>query len=741
MALNQDPWDFSPEVKRRLGNWDEIVVKDGVTPDLDPLDPQIIYEPIDPLGPQSVPVRGSKKPGYSEVYRNVTSPSKLVSTWHPKIQTYYDAMQAAFEGYAARDCLGQRYWDPASKTWSDYKFETYRQIAARRDNYASGLVHVVKQHTGMDAKESKYVVASYGPNSVNWVINDFACVTQALPTVCLYDTLGPGTTKYILEFTKSPVVVSTVANIPKLLRIKPQLPHLKVIIAFNGLKAIHDVEGQGESKKDLLSAWAEDVGVTLYGFDEIEAMGAANPRPHNPPKRNDIYTINFTSGTTGNPKGVLLSHVNVLGGMVFLKTKARPVDNPMKQDTSYSCLPLAHISERMSMLTNSSVGTRIGFPHGPVTVIFDDIANVHPSQCTLVPRILNRMAAQIKAATVEAPGKQGEVCRMAVKEKLEILKKTGEVNHPKWDRVISENVRRMVGLENMRNLSTGAAPLSPDTQNFLKVILGLDVVQGYGLTESTGGICASVFGDPLPGSCGPTNPTCEVRLRDLSELGYTSDDKPHPRGEIMLRGPPIFRGYYKEDQKTKDAFDEDGWFHTGDVGRIDEQGRIFIIDRVKHFFKLAQGEYIAPEKIENVYQSRSTMISQIFIHGTSTENYLVAIVGVNPESFSALASKVTGKNVGPEDHAGLADTFNDRNVRRHMLAHLNDSVEEGVLNGFEKIRNVKLFLEPLRLQDGTITESLKIKRNIAARHYDKHIQDMYKEGHLDKRPVDKRSKM
>lgn len=730
MALNEDPFVFSDEVKRRLGNWDEVVVRDGVTEDSDPLDTGLIYSPVDPFGPQAVPIPGTKRPGYSEVYRNVTSTDKVISTWHPSVRTYYDALENAFNGFAGREFLGQRFWDPFTKTWSGYKFETFHQVSVRRDNFASGLTHVVNKHTGLDPLDSKYVVANYGPNSVNWVIADFACLSQSLPTVCLYDTLGPNTSKYILELTRSPVVVASVANIPKLLQIKPDLPELKVIICFSSLQAEYDSERPDESMKELFRTWAQGLGVHVYDFDEIETIGKETSRPHNPPKREDIYTINFTSGTTGNPKGVILTHTNIVAVCVGPKCRTTPID-ARKQDTSYSCLPLAHMAERMSMLVNSCAGNRIAFPHGSLTEIFSDIIVLQPTTCTLVPRILNRVATQVKAATIEAPGQYGELCRRALAEKLEILKKTGQVTHPKWDRLIAERARQMFGFTNMRQLTTGAAPLSPDTYDFLRVVFALDLLQGYGMTESTSGMCASLTGDPEPGSVGPTSPSCEVRLRDLPELGYTSDDQANPRGEIMLRGPQIFRGYFKENQKTLEGFDEEGWFHSGDVGRLDSQGRIYIIDRVKHFFKLSQGEYIAPEKIENVYMSRNTILSQIFVHGSPHENFLVAIVGVNPEVYSQFVSEVTGKVISPEQLADMAQTFSDAAVRKKVLAAINGAIEEGVLNGFEKIRNIKLFIEPLRLEDGTVTPTLKIKRNHASTFYDSHIQEMYKEGKLE----------
>jgi long-chain acyl-CoA synthetase len=223
---------------------------------------------------------------------------------------------------------------------------------------------------------------------------------------------------------------------------------------------------------------------------------------------------------------------------------------------------------------------------------------------------------------------------------------------------------------------------------------------------------------------------CEVRLRDVPELGYSASDKPHPRGEIMLRGPQMFKGYYKANDKTLEAIDEEGWFHTGDVGRIDEYGRIYIIDRVKNFFKLAQGEYVAAEKIENIYLSKSALINQIFVHGNSHETFLVAIAGVNPDAYAPFVSRLLNKKYSPQDLAGLRQTMRDPKVIEAFLKALHNSLEPGQLQGFEKVKNAYLDVEPLTPENGGLTPTFKIKRPDAVKLYTAEIDRMYKEGPL-----------
>ncbi|CAN6674311.1 long-chain-fatty-acid--CoA ligase 2 [Trichomonascus vanleenenianus] len=729
MTTNTSTRDFkfSDDVAKRLGNY-PLTTLDGVDESSDILDssPQLCHVPLGEV--QAIPISGTKTEGYSEVYRNVKSPNKLVSTYHPHISTVYEAFEKILEYCPGRDCLGERKYDESIKDWAkNYSWLSYAEVAQRRNNFGSGIVHVVEKHANLTPRDRNYIVAVYGPNCINWVVADLACQTQNLPTVCLYDTLGPDTSEYILNFCESPVVVVSLANLPKILRLAPKLPHLKAVVSLDPLKSSREFEAPGHTKKELLSEWAAELGLGLYTMDEVELWGIEKPLAHNPPTRDDIYAINFTSGTTGNPKGAILTHANVIAGITQVRANLSHI-SAHKNLTGYSFLPLAHIYERITLCSSLVSGVRQGYPHGPLTEILDDIAVIKPHGVTMVPRVLNRIATSLKAATIEAPGLAGALSRRALQAKLDHLHKTGSYSHPFWDRVWSNKIRKKLGFENLQYLVTGSAPLSKENIEFLKVALGTELNQGYGLTESLSGICVTQPLDRETGSCGPIGVACEVRLRDVPDYGYTSDDKPEPRGEIMLRGPQIFAGYYQNNEKTDEAFDKDGWFHTGDVGKIDKYGRIHIIDRVKNFFKLAQGEYIGAEKIENAYTARCSMVAQIFVTGVSTETFLVSVVGINPDTYAPWVSKILGKQIAAADLLGLSETFKDKKVRRAFLKALNDSVEPGVLHGFERVKNVRLAIEPLNQDNETVTPTLKIKRNVADKVFKEEVEEMYREG-------------
>ncbi|KIY93248.1 hypothetical protein MNEG_14715 [Monoraphidium neglectum] len=200
---------------------------------------------------------------------------------------------------------------------------------------------------------------------------------------------------------------------------------------------------------------------------------------------------------------------------------------------------------------------------------------------------------------------------------------------PLWDRLVFSKIRAKLGGQ-VKYLTSGASPISAEVMQFLRICFCCAVLEGYGMTETSCTISITRQDDPTIGHVGAPLPCCEVKLADIPEMNYTRSDKPYPRGEVCVRGPTIFKGYYKDDAQTRDVVDAQGWLHTGDVGMWLPGGRLKIIDRKKNIFKLAQGEYVAPEKIENVY-ARSPFVLQSFVYGDSLRAQLVAVVVPDPE--------------------------------------------------------------------------------------------------------------
>lgn len=686
--------------------------------------------------PQAIPLPGSEKPGFSAVYRNSEHPESLVSVIHPSIRTATDLFRCVVEKHPNAPCMGERFFDQKTKAWSPYSFQTYSEIDQRASNLASGIINIVEKHTNLDPFREQYTVGLYGPNSRNWVLTDFACSRTALTTVPLYDTLGQESIEYIVNLTDMPIVFATIPHIPYLLSIKNILPKLKVIVSLNDLTDPQYFEHPGHSKRDVLAEWAKSAGVELYSFSDVEESGKTTPRKHREPVAEDVFTINFTSGTTGNPKGVILRHSCVAAAASVCRMNDL-VSDKVGEDAFLSFLPLAHVFERVNIHAMIGAGVYVGFFRGDFNLLFEDIKELQPTMICGVPRIWNKMVNSIRTSTTEAPGKIGELSREAFKAKLENLKENQEVTHPKYDELWTNNIRKMLGFSRAKVMNSGSAPLAAENIDFIKCALGVRFAEGYGLTETTSGMAVMNPRDNHSGAVGPPMITTEVCLRDLPELGYSVNDKPYPRGEIMIRGPQLFQGYYKNPEETAKALTEDGWFHTGDVGQIDDIGRLYIIDRVKNMFKLAQGEYVATERLESIYSSASSLISQVFIDGNSLETYLVGIIGVTPEPFVHLLKSELNIDVSASDLSKIQSYFGRKDVRKAVLKKLTKDVAPAGLKGFEKIQNVKLYIDPLSPENGTLTPTLKIKRPNCRRYFNPATTEMYQEGQL----LGQRSKM
>ncbi|OBZ75952.1 Long chain acyl-CoA synthetase 7, peroxisomal [Grifola frondosa] len=192
-------------------------------------------------------------------------------------------------------------------------------------------------------------------------------------------------------------------------------------------------------------------------------------------------------------------------------------------------------------------------------------------------------------------------------------------------------------------------------------------------------------------------------------MGYTAEDKPYPRGEIHMRGSQVFKGYYKDEQKTREALDDEGWLHTGDVGLLDDSLRLKIIDRVKNIMKLSQGEYVALEHVENIY-SACPLVSQLFVYGDSLQSYLLAVVIPDIPHFAPLASRVLGKSINDTDTVALERAVKDPEVYSAVMAELGKQAKKNKLKGFEMIKRIHLTLEPFTTENGCLTPTMKIRR-------------------------------
>ncbi|KAI8930189.1 hypothetical protein BC831DRAFT_433354 [Entophlyctis helioformis] len=579
-----------------------------------------------------------------------------------------------------------------------YEWESYNQVYTRIQNLGSGLLK-----RGLKTGDN---VGLFSVNRAEWVIGEQSCYMYSWTTVPLYDTLGDEAIEYILQLTETPVVLATADKAAQLVELALKLKSLKVVVIM-------------DTPSEELIAKGKAAGIEVVSIKAIEAEGAAAPVPAVPTNGETVATICFTSGTTGLPKGVILSHKNILSfkAGVDLHKQTKNVYDFDHNDVHISYLPLAHIFERTIQAALVNVGGQVGFYQGDTLKLLDDVAELKPTIFVSVPRLYNRIYDKVLANAKAAGGIATSLFNMAYAAKKENLTH-GYIKHPFWDALVFAKVRARLG-GRVKYLLTGAAPISKDVIDFLRICFSAELTEGYGQTETSAAACTTIFEDLTSGHIGVPMPHCEIKLIDVPNLNYTSADKPHPRGEICIRGSNVFSGYYKEPAKTAETLDADGWCHTGDIGLWDAQGRLVIIDRVKHIFKLSQGEYIAPEKVEIIYQKHEA-VAQAFVYGDSLQSAVVGVIIPDEETFPKWAAEqgITGKS--------YVELCQDQEVSKILLKTLIAYGKQNDLKGFENIRAIHLSSTLMTPESGLLSPTFKLKRHEAKAFYAAQIEAMYK---------------
>ncbi|KAI8912664.1 hypothetical protein EDD86DRAFT_201962 [Gorgonomyces haynaldii] len=592
-------------------------------------------------------------------------------------------------------CLGKR--SIVDGKPGPYEWQTYKQVLERVTKVGTALVRRGLKREAM--------VGLFSINNSEWIIAEQACFMYDFITVPLYDTLGAEAIEYIVTSTSTSIVFATSDKAKILVTNAKQLTSLKTIVAM-------------DTPPQELVDQAKASGIELVSIADLESEGAKDPLPKADTLSLDsTATICYTSGTTGLPKGVMISHRNLLSFVAAYIDIAKNGDLIQlgKDDVHISYLPLAHILERIIFTTLLYLGARAGFFQGDTLKLLDDVAELKPTIFPSVPRLYNRIYDKINAGIAAKGGVAAILFNYAFNTKKEYVRK-GYLTHSLWDAVVFDKIKQRLG-GRVRMCMSGAAPISADVLNFMRVCFGCDFIEGYGQTETTGAVSFTLKTDTSVGHIGIPIPSCMIKLRDVPSMNYTSKDQPNPRGEIMIKGSNCFSGYYKAPDKTAETI-VDGWVATGDVGMWDTQGRLKIIDRVKNIFKLAQGEYIAPEKIEIVYNKHS-LIAQSFVYGDSLKASLVAIIVPDWETSKPWS---TSKGF---NHVTINDFCNDANVNKQLLKIIEQHGKENGLKGFENVKAIHLCPDPFTPENGLLSPTFKLKRHEAKKFYQKELDQLY----------------
>ncbi|KAM7009846.1 long-chain-fatty-acid--CoA ligase 1a isoform 1-T3 [Tautogolabrus adspersus] len=645
--------------------------------------PKALKPPCD-LDLQSV-----EMPGGERARRSALNDShELMTHFYSDARTIYEVFLRGLRVSNDGPCLGSR------KPNQPYEWQSYREVADRAENIGSALLQRGHSHTG-----DKYI-GIFSQNRPEWTISELACYTYSMVAVPLYDTLGTEAIGYVIDKAS---IATVICDVPD----KAQM----ILDCVDGkgrtVKTIVLIE---EFDSDLVTRGKEN-GIEILSLKEFEAFGEAHRHKPVPPEPEDLALVCFTSGTTGNPKGAMLTHRNVISNTAaFIKITEVHCMLDL-HDIHVSYLPLAHMFERVVQGVILIHGARIGYFQGDIRLLMDDLKTLQPTVFPVVPRLLNRMFDKV-FSQANTPLKKW-LLDFAFRRKEADLKSGVVRKDSMWDTLIFKKVQASLG-GRVRLMITGAAPVSPTILTFLRAALGCQFYEGYGQTECTAGCSMSMPGDWTAGHVGPPLPCNAIKLVDVAEMNYLAANG---EGEICVKGPNVFKGYLKDPEKTAEAIDQDGWLHTGDIGKWLPNGTLKITDRKKHIFKLAQGEYIAPEKIETVY-SLSDPVAQIFVHGDSLQACLVGIVVPDPDFLPLWAKK---KGI----EGSYSELCKNQDVKNAILEDLLRLGKEAGLKSFEQVRDVVLHTELFSIQNGLLTPTLKAKRAELRSRFREMIDELY----------------
>jgi len=557
-------------------------------------------------------------------------------------------------------------------TWGDY----YNQVrTTARAFIALGL-------------EKGKAISILGNNCPQWFISDLAAIFAGAVPGGIYTTNSPEQCKYVAEHSEANIaVVENAEQLAKFKEIRDQLPDLKAIVLMNG----SDPDDNVYSWEDLPKL-AEKVSE-----DELEERIKAQ-------KPDDTCTLIYTSGTTGMPKGVMISHDNII--YVANQTLSLMDAGPDEHIISY--LPLSHIAEQVVSLHGPYIlGCTVWFAES-IDQLGENLTEVHPTVFVGVPRVWEKIQAKMMTAGAQNSPLKKKIAAWARKKGLE-----GGYAHQKDEpmpflyglanKLVFSKVREKLGLDRCRLFVSTAAPISMDTLEFF-LSLGIPITEVYGMSECTGPGTVSI---PEPfkyetGWAGPAVPGTEISIAD--------------DGEVLMRGRHVFKGYFKNEAATKESIDDDGWLHSGDVGKIDDRHFLKITDRKKELIITAGGENIPRQVIEGKLKA-IPVLSQAVVIGDKRK-FLTALFTLDPEKIEQVAADEAGSPAKDSASAAKCKKFN---------AYLQGKIDE-VNSTLARVQTIKKFVilpEELSIEGDELTPTMKLKRRIVNEKYAKEIESMY----------------
>ncbi|KAJ3102397.1 long-chain fatty acid-CoA ligase [Phlyctochytrium planicorne] len=674
--------------------------------------------------PRAVRV-GSEGPDRGQPRRNIKYPNTLLTKPASDVNTLYDAMLRSFKLMPHKKTFGARkivkiveeekevtkviggVETTEKKTWkymelSPYSWLTYAEIKDLAFNAGAGF-----RQLGLNPGDKVTLFAS---TSRDWMIVAMSCFTQNLTITTAYDTLGEEGLSFSLNEGEVTTLFTNADLLPITSKIIPIVPTLKNVI-FNGETPVTTLE----------NLRTKHPHVRFMPLDALQQLGADHPVDPVPPKPEDLACIMYTSGSTGNPKGVMLTHANIVASIAGARTNLLGHIND--NETYLAFLPLAHILELMVEMTLFYEGVAIGY--GAVRTLTDasvrnclgDIRELRPTIMAGVPAVWESIRKGVMSKIREAKPMQQRIFNIVFELKwlfIQLGLPTGI-----FDKIVFDKIKHQTG-GRLKFAVSGGAPIPKSTQKFLTVCIA-PLVSGYGMTECVAVLTMQNLDQYSSlGVVGPPVAAAEVMLVDVADTNYSSKNRPRPQGEVWIRGPTVMKGYYKQPELTKEALTEDGWLMTGDIGEWQPDGNLSIIDRKKNLLKTANGEYIAVEKLESVYKT-SKFVQNICVYADSEQFFAIAVVQpIEKELSNYLKSK--NVNTANLDLEGLAK---HPEAAKGILFDLREVAKSVGLKPIEIVGGVFVAGEEWTPQNGLLTAAMKLKRKEIVVKYKDDINKLY----------------
>ncbi|MDV3207740.1 MAG: AMP-dependent synthetase/ligase [Rhodococcus ruber] len=599
---------------------------------------------------------------------------------HSKIEKRAPSVAQLFLDRIAASPGTEAFRFPKDDGWESV---TWQQVGDRVRLLAAGLIAL-----GIEPEDR---IALASSTRYEWVIVDLAVMCAGAATTTVYPTTKAPDVGFIVSNSGSRVVVAEDrTQVDKLVEQRAQLPDVQQVVV---------IDGPGDGNWVITLADLEERGRQLIA----ESPNVVEDRVREI-RPDHLATLIYTSGTTGKPKGVRLPH----SAWTYTAAAVDALGILGPDDLQYLWLPLSHVFGKVLL----SLPLQVGMPtaiDGRVEKIVENLAVVQPTFMGAAPRVFEKAHARIEAMMAEEGGAKKKIFDWAVGVGTRVSKAKQEDRNPSpldrlqyklADKLVFTKIRERFG-GRLRFFVSGSAPLDRDVAQWFDAV-GIIVLEGYGLSETS---AASFLNRPLAyrfGTVGWPFPETEVKIAE--------------DGEILIKGPGVMSGYHDRPDADAEAFEDDGWFHTGDIGEVDSDGFLRITDRKKDMFKTSQGKYVAPSAIAATFKGLCPYASEIIVHGEG-QPYCVALVGLEPEAIHEWAEK---NGLGGKSFEEIAHDEKTRDLIGGYIDQLNDQ-----LNRWEQVKKFTIIDRELSVEAGDLTPSMKLRRKIVIDNFSDRLSGLY----------------